>query len=107
MGFASAIRPKSLRTRGHNFLSHLRLSSLFVASYDSQGYGGVILSQVHMDVYLCLSAVNLSFLDRSLYFFFHLSTGGRVDPVPDTLLSRKSGSAGNRTLDLWVCSQES
>jgi hypothetical protein len=26
--------------------------------------------------------------------------------VPDPLLLRKSGSAGNRTRDLWVCSQE-
>jgi hypothetical protein len=25
-----------------------------------------------------------------------------VDPVPDPLLLRKSGSAGNRTRDLWV-----
>jgi hypothetical protein len=29
-----------------------------------------------------------------------------VDPVPDPLLLRKSGSAGTRTRDLWVCSQE-
>jgi hypothetical protein len=29
-----------------------------------------------------------------------------VDPVPDSPLLRKSGSAGNRTRDLWVCSQE-
>jgi hypothetical protein len=29
-----------------------------------------------------------------------------VDPVPDPLLLRKSGSAGNRTRDLWVSSQE-
>jgi hypothetical protein len=29
-----------------------------------------------------------------------------VDPIPDPLLLRKSGSAGNRTRDLWVCSQE-
>jgi hypothetical protein len=29
-----------------------------------------------------------------------------VDPVPDPLLLRKFGSAGNLTLDLWVCSQE-
>jgi hypothetical protein len=27
-----------------------------------------------------------------------------VDPVPDPLLLRKSGSAGNQTRDLWVCS---
>jgi hypothetical protein len=29
-----------------------------------------------------------------------------VDPVPDPLLLRKSGSARNRTRDLWICSQE-
>jgi hypothetical protein len=29
-----------------------------------------------------------------------------VDPVVDPLLHRKFGSAGNRTLDLWVSSQE-
>jgi hypothetical protein len=29
-----------------------------------------------------------------------------VDPVPDPLLLRKSGRAGNRTRDLWICSQK-
>jgi hypothetical protein len=29
-----------------------------------------------------------------------------VDPVPYTLIFRKSGGAGNRTRDLWICSQE-
>jgi hypothetical protein len=29
-----------------------------------------------------------------------------VDPVPDPLLLRKSGSTGNRSRDLWICSQE-
>jgi hypothetical protein len=29
-----------------------------------------------------------------------------VDPVPEPLLLRKSGSSGNRALDLWICSQE-
>jgi hypothetical protein len=56
------------------------------------------------------TVVNLSFLDRSRYFSFqvapHLSSRGWVDPVPDPLLLRKSGSAGNRTRGLWVCSQE-
>jgi hypothetical protein len=56
------------------------------------------------------TVVNLSFLDRSRYFFFqvapHLSSRGSVDPVPDPLLLRKSGSAGNRTQDLWVSSRE-
>jgi hypothetical protein len=43
----------------------------------------------------------LDFLDQSRYFFFqvapHLYSWGWVDPVPDPLLLRKSGSAGNRT----------
>jgi hypothetical protein len=43
----------------------------------------------------------LGFLDRSCYFFFQLAPQlylrGRVDPVPDPLLLRKSGNAGNRT----------
>jgi hypothetical protein len=44
---------------------------------------------------------NLSFLDRSCYFFFQVApqlySRGWVDPVPDPLLLRKSGIAGNRT----------
>jgi hypothetical protein len=55
------------------------------------------------------TAVNLSFIDRSLYFFFqvapHLSSRSWVDPVPGPRLLI-CGSAGNRTRDLWVCSQE-
>jgi hypothetical protein len=41
------------------------------------------------------------FLDRSRYFFFQVApelySWGWVDPVPDPLLLRKYGSAGNRT----------
>jgi hypothetical protein len=29
-----------------------------------------------------------------------------VNPVPDPLLLRKSGSVVNRSLDLWICSQD-
>jgi hypothetical protein len=46
-----------------------------------------------------LTVVNLSFLDHSHYFFFQvaprLCSRVWVDPVPDPLLLRKSGSAGN------------
>jgi hypothetical protein len=54
---------------------------------------------------------NLDFLDRSRYFFFfqvapEFYSRGWVDPVPDPLLLRKSGSVGNRTWGLWICSQE-
>jgi hypothetical protein len=43
--------------------------------------------------------VNLSFLDRSRYFLEisrQLFSCGRVDPVPDPLILRKTGSDGNR-----------
>jgi hypothetical protein len=51
---------------------------------------------------------NLSFLGQSLYFQVaaHLSSRGWVEPVPDPQLLRESGSAGNRTHDLWVSIQE-
>jgi hypothetical protein len=43
----------------------------------------------------------LNFIDRSLYFFFHIAPQlywrSSVDPFPDTLLIRRSGSAANRT----------
>jgi hypothetical protein len=43
----------------------------------------------------------LDFPDRSRYFSFQVApqlySRGWVDPVPDPLLLRKSGSAGNRT----------
>jgi hypothetical protein len=43
----------------------------------------------------------LGFLDRSRYYFFQVApqlySRGWVDPVPDPLLLRESGSAGNRT----------
>jgi hypothetical protein len=52
----------------------------------------------------------LRFLDRSRYFFSQVApqlySWGGVDPVPDPLLLRKSGSARNRTRDVWTCSQE-
>jgi hypothetical protein len=54
--------------------------------------------------------VCLGFLDRSRYCFFQvvpqLSSRGWVDPVPDPLLLRKSGSSRNRTRDLWICIQK-
>jgi hypothetical protein len=47
------------------------------------------------------TGVILFFLDRSRHFFFQVApqlySRGWVDPVPDPLLLRKSGSAGNLT----------
>jgi hypothetical protein len=44
---------------------------------------------------------NLGLLDRSLYLYFQVApqlySRGCEDPVPDPLLLRKPGSAGNRT----------
>jgi hypothetical protein len=52
----------------------------------------------------------LGFLDRSRYYFFQVApqlySRGWVDPVSDLLPLRKSGSAGNQTQDLWICSQK-
>jgi hypothetical protein len=52
----------------------------------------------------------LAFLDRCRYPFFQVASQlysrGWVDSVPDPPLLRKSGSAGNRNLNLRICSQE-
>jgi hypothetical protein len=56
------------------------------------------------------TAVKLCFLDRSRYLVIQvapqLTSRGWVDPVPDPPPLRKSGSPGNRTRNLWICSQE-
>jgi hypothetical protein len=55
--------------------------------------------------------LNLGFIDRSRYFFIQaapqLPSRGWMDPVPDLLLLRKSGSAGNRTRDHLYIERES
>jgi hypothetical protein len=54
--------------------------------------------------------LNYSFLHWSRYYFFQVApqlySQSWVDPVSDPLLLRKCGSTGNRTWDLWICSQE-
>jgi hypothetical protein len=50
---------KSRRTRNHILLAHLILGSLSVASYDSQGYGGGILTCLHTGS--CVLVVNNAF----------------------------------------------
>jgi hypothetical protein len=56
------------------------------------------------------TVVNLEDVDRSRYFFFQvapqLSSRGSMDSIPDQLLLRESGTACNRTRDLWVYSQD-
>jgi hypothetical protein len=50
------------------------------------------------------------FLDQSRYFFFQVApqlySRGGLDPAPDLLLLRESSRTGNRTRDVWICSQE-
>jgi hypothetical protein len=46
------------------------------------------------------TVVNLGFLDFSIQVAPQLSSRGWVDPVPDPLLLRISGSAGKRIRDL-------
>jgi hypothetical protein len=52
----------------------------------------------------------LGFLDRSRYFLFQVApqlySRCWVDRVPEPLLLRKSGSTGNQTQGLWICSQK-
>jgi hypothetical protein len=57
------------------------------------------------------TVVNISFLDWIRYFSFKqlliYPHTGCVDPVPDPVSLRRSGSAGNRTRGLWVAASES
>jgi hypothetical protein len=52
----------------------------------------------------------LGFLDQNHYYLLHVApqlySRGLVDPIPDPLLLRKSGSAEDWTWDLWICSQK-
>jgi hypothetical protein len=82
--------------------SNLRLSAKLVPAFADRGC--YMIST--MDHYGRI----LGFLDRSCYLFFQVApqlyTRGWVDPVPDPLLLRKSGSARNLIRVLWICSQE-
>jgi hypothetical protein len=74
-------------------LSDRRLSVKLVPTFDDRECHVVSVTDPYCRI--------LDFLDRSRYFFFrvapHLYSRGCVDPVPDPLVLRKSGSAGNRT----------
>jgi hypothetical protein len=79
-----------------------RLSAKLVPNFTDRGCRVVSTADPHGRV--------LGFLDWGNYYFFQVApqlySRGLVDPVPDPLLLRKSGSAWNRTWDLWICSQE-
>jgi hypothetical protein len=70
-----------------------RLSAKLVPTFADRGRHVVSATNPHGSI--------LGFLDRSRYSFFHVAPQlylrGWVHPVPDPLLLKKSGSAGNRT----------
>jgi hypothetical protein len=82
--------------------SDRRLSAKLVPTFADRGCRVVSATDPHGHI--------LGFLDRSRYYFFQVApqlySRGWEYPVPDPLLLRKSGSAGNRSRDLWICSQE-
>jgi hypothetical protein len=108
------------RTSSYNFLLKLKLNSVaFVSEQTMLTERPPLVGEVSAN--FCgrgcpvVSATDppgriLGFLDRSRYYFFRvapqLSSRGWVDPVPDPLPLRKSGSAGNRTRDFRICSQK-
>jgi hypothetical protein len=97
--YSSNKKKKSKQTPWPEFTSELyppsdrRLSAKLVPSFAYRGCHVVSVT----DTYDCI----LGFLDRSLYYFFQVApqlySRGSVDPVPDPLVLRKCGSAGNRT----------
>jgi hypothetical protein len=82
--------------------SDTRLSAKLVSTFSDRGCCVVSTTDSYGRI--------LDFLDRRRYFFFQVApqlySWGWVGPVSDPLLLRKSGSAGNRTRDLWTWRQE-
>jgi hypothetical protein len=74
--------------------SYRRLSSKFVPIFPDRERHVVSVTNPHGHIFV--------FLDWSRYFLFRVApqlySRGWVDPVPEPLLLRKSGSAGNRPL---------
>jgi hypothetical protein len=74
-------------------LGDRRLSAKLVSTFAHRGCHVVSVTDPYGHI--------LDSLEQSCYFFFQaapqLYSLGWVDPVPDPLLLRKSGSAGNRT----------
>jgi hypothetical protein len=87
-----------IKTPWYEYVSELcrpsdsRLSAKLVPTFADRGCHVVSMTDPHCRI--------LGFVDRSRYIFFQVApqlySRGLVDPVPDPLLLRKSGSAGNR-----------
>jgi hypothetical protein len=73
--------------------SDLHLSAKLMPTFEDKGCCVVDTTDPYSRI--------LAFLYRSRYFFFQVAhqfyPRGWVDPIPDPLLLRKSGSAGNRS----------
>jgi hypothetical protein len=80
--------------RERTILSDRRLTARLVPTFAGRGCRVVSVAEDPL-------GRDLGFLDRSRYFFFQVApqlySRGWVDPVPDPLLLRKCGSAGNQT----------
>jgi hypothetical protein len=85
-------KPRGLSPRA-NIPSDCRMSAKLVPTVEDRGCHVVNVTDHYGRI--------LSFIDRSRYFAFQVApqlySRGWADPVPDTLLLRKSDSAGNRT----------
>jgi hypothetical protein len=97
------IRGLSPRAKYTGRVSDRRLSSKLVQNFFAEKRCHVVsVTDNHGRI--------LGFLDWNRYYFFQVApqlySRGWVDPFPDPLLLRKSGSAVNRTRDLWICSQK-
>jgi hypothetical protein len=90
---------KKTKLRGLESASELyrasdrRLSAKLLPTFADRGYRVVSVTDPY--------GRSLGFLDRSRYYLSQvapqLSSRGWVDPVPEPILLRESGSAGNRT----------
>jgi hypothetical protein len=81
--------------------SNLRLSAKLVPTFTYSGCHVVNMTDPY--------GRNLGFLDRTRFFQVapHLYSRGWVDPIPNSLLLRKSGSSGNRTRTSWSVARNS
>jgi hypothetical protein len=90
------------------YLILLNLFILIILGFEYKLWRCLLHNFLHLPVTSSLFRQNI--LDQSRYFSFQVApqlySRGWVDAVPDPLLLRKSGSAGNRTRNLWICSQE-
>jgi hypothetical protein len=93
LGDKEKLNPVALSASELYRLSDYHLLAKLVTTSADRGHRIVSAMDPHSRI--------LGLLDHSCNFFFqvarHLYSRGRVDPVPDPLLLRESGSAGNQS----------